>query len=351
MSKTTELLEAAVAEVIANRPAEGERPSARQRAAVDRAFARVLKIIAPRIRHFIKQYGLTAHWDDAEQVCAIAVHRAIEAYDPEKAMFTTFINWQIRGELQGLRFRLMEDQRPSARKVEAVTISLNNSERGPDGEELSLEAMLEDEGAIARTESAAADHLAQIAAETLMDEYVRHLRAVGTSQLKRKANTGRTVTTRTDGPAHLPKYVHVRGSSIDPVELEKLEDRIRRDREIVARHLFAHPSAEIVENDPVLTKERIRQITRRAARVMTELVARNPRFAGIHDPAVPQEAPSVDSAPSHPIDSVSGPGILPAGGLPFQQRVTVTAPDAAEDENIVSPMLATPTRPSSRLRH
>ncbi|MEO8722388.1 MAG: sigma factor [Sphingobium sp.] len=124
MSKTTELLETAVADVITHRPVEAENPSARQRMLIDRAFTRVLKIIAPRVRHFIKQYGLSAHWDDAEQVCAIAVHRAIEAYDPGKAMFTTFVNWQIRGELQGLRFRLMEDQRPSARKVDATTISL-----------------------------------------------------------------------------------------------------------------------------------------------------------------------------------------------------------------------------------
>ncbi|NWN23219.1 sigma-70 family RNA polymerase sigma factor, partial [Escherichia coli] len=77
-------------------------------------------LIAPRIRHFVRQYGLTAHWEDAEQCCAIAVHRAIETYDPAKAQFTTFVNWQIRGELQSLRFRLMTDQRPSARKVEAT---------------------------------------------------------------------------------------------------------------------------------------------------------------------------------------------------------------------------------------
>ncbi|WP_204348458.1 sigma factor, partial [Klebsiella pneumoniae] len=74
-----------------------------QRVAVDRAFAQILKLIAPRIRHFVRQYGLTAHWEDAEQCCAIAVHRAIESYDPAKAQFTTFVNWQIRGELQSLR--------------------------------------------------------------------------------------------------------------------------------------------------------------------------------------------------------------------------------------------------------
>src|SRR5438094_7508284 len=107
MSKITAALEAAVATVIANTPADPGRPTARQRAMVDRAFAQILKLIAPRIRHFARQYGLMAHWEDAEQCCAIAVHRAIQAYEPAKAQFTTFVNWQIRGELQSLRFRLM----------------------------------------------------------------------------------------------------------------------------------------------------------------------------------------------------------------------------------------------------
>src|ERR1700755_377732 len=100
MSKTTVALEAAVSSVLENKAAEGQKQTGRQRLETDRAFARILKLIAPRIRHFIRQYGLVDHWEDAEQVCAIAVHRAIEAYEPEKAKFTTFVNWQIRGELQ-----------------------------------------------------------------------------------------------------------------------------------------------------------------------------------------------------------------------------------------------------------
>ncbi len=85
MSKTTLALESAVAVVIANVPKEeGAKGSARQRHEVDKAFTRIMKLIAPRIRHFIRQYGLAGHWEDAEQVCAIAVHRAIQAYDPKR---------------------------------------------------------------------------------------------------------------------------------------------------------------------------------------------------------------------------------------------------------------------------
>lgn len=279
MSKSTELLEAAVAQVIANRPVEGQHQTVRQRIEADRAFATLLRVIAPRIRHFIKQYGLTAHWEDAEQVCAIGVHRAIEAYDPDRAMFTTFVNWQLRGELQALRFRLMDDQRPSAKKVEATTISLNAMERGAEGEDMPLESMIEDEYAEGRTEACAADHLAEQTCTALMDEYVRHLRSVGIAQLKRKVASTRPQTTRRERSTALPIYVHSRAATVDPEELRKLDERIERDCDIVRRHLFGQGDESGIKGELGLTRERIRQITRRAARVIGELAASNPRFA------------------------------------------------------------------------
>lgn len=296
MSKSTELLEAAVAEVIANRPAEGERQTVRQRIMADRAFATVLRIIAPRIRHFIKQYGLTAHWEDAEQVCAIGVHRAIEAYDPEKAMFTTFVNWQLRGELQGLRFRLMDDQRPSARKVEATTVSLNAMERNADGDDMAMEIMIEDEYALDRTEAAAADHLTEQTSAALMNEYVRHLRSVGMAQLKRKAASTRPLATRRERSSALPVYVQSRSTQIDPEELRRLEERIARDCDIVRRHLFNQAEDISDDSETGLTRERIRQITRRAARMMSELALNNRRFATDDDHETPGLLPRAGRA-------------------------------------------------------
>ena len=191
MSKVSEALEAAVATVIENRPADGGRPSARQRAVTDRAFTGILKLLAPRIRFFIRRYGLGMHQEDAEQVCAIGVHRAIEAYDPEKATFTTFVNWQIRGELQGLRFRLMADQRASAKKVGATTVSLDTS-FAEDGEEAaSLETMIEDEDALTQTEAGASEYLAETARQKLLDDYVDHLRRLGIEEMRRKERRNR----------------------------------------------------------------------------------------------------------------------------------------------------------------
>ena len=338
MSKTTDLLEIAVADVIANRPAEGQKPSARQRAAVDRAFVSVMKIIAPRVRHFIKQYGLMQHWEDAEQVCAIGVHRAIEAYDPDKAKFTTFVNWQLRGELQGLRFRLMDDQRPSAKKVAATTISLNTTERGPDGEEMPLETMIEDEGALERTEGSACNHMAGQTGEALIDEYVRHLRSVGIAQLKRKSRTGRNIRKRRNANSSLPKYVHSPLPHIDPEELRKLEERIERDRDIVARHLFGQTETDLdAELDAGLTKERIRQITRRAARLISELASGNPRFNG-------------DETAAEISFEEQKANLLPAANDDGQKHpAQVTDPDVTEFDTL---MAATQTAArTSHLRH
>lgn len=275
MSKVTEALERAVAAVMSERAAYGEgRPSPRQRSNIDRAFAQILKLIAPRIRHFIRQYGLIAHWDDAEQCCAIAVHRAIGAYDPAKAQFTTFINWQIRGELQALRFRLMADQRASARKVAATTVSLNALSTQLDGDEISLEALIEDEDALARTEAAAADHLAGNAAAALIDAYIADERRQAVEQLMRKPRAKRL-------PPEiraLPAQQRARTAVIPAAELTQLDERLSRDRAIIEQRLLELPGADAAEAEAGLTRERSRQITRRATRAMSALVQNDGRF-------------------------------------------------------------------------
>ncbi len=272
MSKTTIALEEAVAIVLENTPKGEERQTARQRANVDRAFMRILKLIAPRIRHFIRQYGLTAHWDDAEQCCAIAVHRAIQAYEPEKAQFTTFVNWQIRGELQSLRFRLMTDQRPSAKKVEATTVSLHASATGAEGEETTLEAIIVDEEALALTESAASDYLARAATASLLDEFVRSGRAAGIEQLRRQQPKRALAKARSEGPRFKNAL-----AGIDPAEVAKLDQKLARDREILERRVFGDGGDEL-DVDAGITKERVRQISKRATRTISELAAQQPRF-------------------------------------------------------------------------
>lgn len=290
MSKITIALEAAVATVRDNLPAGGERQTARQRVAVDKAFARILTLIAPRIRHFIRQYGLVAHWEDAEQVCSIAVHRAIEAYEPEKAQFTTFVNWQIRGELQSLRFRLMTDQRPSARKVEATTISLDAISTGEDGENISAIALIEDEEALGRTEAGASAYLAGAATMSLIDGYIEHLRGVALDRMRRQARPKKTAN-GTEREMRQSVW-RAENLNIDPAELAELEMRLSHNREVVERRLFEIATLDALEGEMGVNKERVRQIAKRAAKTMAELAVHDPRFAIM---AEYREAPSVRS--------------------------------------------------------
>ncbi|MBJ6122076.1 sigma-70 family RNA polymerase sigma factor [Sphingomonas mollis] len=274
MSKTTAALEAAVAVVIAAAPAEGASQTNRQRVESDRAFAAILKLIAPRIRHFIRQYGLVAHWDDAEQCCAIGVHRAIQAYDPAKAQFTTFVNWQLRGELQALRFRLMTDQRQSAKKVAATTVSLHAGGIGVDGEETSLESMIVDEGALELTESGASAYMAAVTRSKLVEEYVDHLRVVGTEQMKRRARTRAT-----ERPAD-PSVPRLKASlyPVDPAEAAAIEEKVALHREAIMRRLTDDGDVDSGQVDEA-ARERLRQVAKRATAAMADLASRTPRFS------------------------------------------------------------------------
>jgi RNA polymerase sigma-32 factor len=273
MSKTTAALEAAVAEILSLRGPDGAAPTARQRLAIDRIFARICKLLAPRFRHFIRQYGLGAHWDDAEQCCAIAVHRAIEAYEPERAQFTTFVNWQIRGELQSLRFRLMTDQRPSAQKVQATTVSLHGLASGPDGEEASLEALIEDEDALDRTERLASDYLARAAAQCLIEEFVKKGRHAALETLRRKQPKRELAKALKAGER----------TGLDPIALEAIEARLERDREILEQRVFGELADYDAPEGSGLNREQVRQIGKRAARTMAELAEADPRFQVMTD--------------------------------------------------------------------
>ena len=121
MSAKSDALEAAVIELIAARTTLEAAPGARARVNVDRAFGRLAALAGPRIRHFTRAYVLVDVAEDAAQASWIALYRAAERYDPARARFATYVNWQIRAELQALRLRLHGDQRCAGRRqVQAI---------------------------------------------------------------------------------------------------------------------------------------------------------------------------------------------------------------------------------------
>ena len=259
MSTITDALEAEVAAIRALRgvmaPAD-----ARHRQAIDRHFARLMKLIAPRIRHFTRAYGLLDHADDAAQACAIGLHRALEAYDPAKARFTTYVNWQLRGELQALRFRLRTDARDRAVKARAQTISLEAL-----GEDLAPWSA-EDREALERTEALAAETMARRACGTLLDEHYGQARRMALREVERRARPRPREWVK---PGTLPAH-----------EIDRIEARLGLERDIVTAHLLGEEDqpGDSTPRDGGPTSEQRRQIARRTLRALTDRARGNPRF-------------------------------------------------------------------------
>ncbi|WP_239016900.1 flagellar basal-body MS-ring/collar protein FliF [Sphingomonas ginkgonis] len=202
--------------------------------------------------------------------------------DPEKAQFTTFVNWQIRGELQGLRFRLMTDQRPSAKKVEATTVSLHSVALGTEGEETTLEALIVDEEALERVEAGASAHLATKAATALVDGYISRNREAAVQALRRQLPKRVLARLRSDGPRLKSAML-----GLDPADLERIDRKLERDRHILLNRVFGNLEDEF---DLSISREQVRQTVRRAARQIAELAGSEPRFRVMAELAGPQFA-------------------------------------------------------------
>lgn len=265
MSDKSDVLENAVADLLQAYAHVESSPSTRSRAAADRGFARLLRLLAPRIRYFIARYGLGDMREDAEQACALALHRAVAAYDPGQARFTTFINWQLRGELQGLRFRMRTDSRGAARKMSALTLSFE-SLRADDG--TPFEQMIRDEDAEARTASGAADLMAARVAERLIEQWQ------GASRGKALARaTTRPATRRRAGEgalASLPKFVRCRPGTVAPQDLAMIEARLAREGRIARDYLCGTGGGGAPTIDAGI-REQERPVLRRALREMALL--------------------------------------------------------------------------------
>ena len=271
MSEVSRGLEEAVQVIIDNRPAEGEVRTRRQRHTVDVAFARIMALIAPRVRFFTKQYGLVAHAEDAEQACAIAVHRAIESYDPDKATFTTFVNWQIKGELQSLRFRILAEKRPSARKVGASLTSLHMPISDGEGEGATLEALIVDEDALEHAESGASDFLAVGMRETVIENYIAHLKQTQLETLKRRERNRRRERGETLSPAEMVARLDDPYRGIAHDDLAKLHAELEAHRQIVEQRLFdGEPLSEVCATTGE-SKDRVRRIARDAAQYLESM--------------------------------------------------------------------------------
>jgi len=139
--------------------------------------------------------------------------------------------------------------------------------------------LTEAEAAEELTASLASEHLAEKATEAMIDCYTEKMREAGIKQLQGSRTKDRVRRRPSDGRKGLPKYVRCKPGTVDPEDLEKLEERILRDRKIIEGYFFEDRVAP-VEADAGLTRERERQITRRAIRAMAQQMRHDPRFSG-----------------------------------------------------------------------
>ena len=228
MSAKSDALERAVTDYIQARTALDAAPGARARMLADRSFARLAALATPRIRYFTRTYGLADVADDAAQVCAIALHRAAERYDPGRARFTTYVNWQFRAELQALRLRLHGDQRSAGRRHVTATLSLDALQ------DEGINDWLADPAAETATERGAADMLTERVTERLVGDWTARRRAA----LRRGA----------------------RGSD------DRIEIRVAAELEMVRHHLtVADAAARLCESDRHIVRRAIADMARHAA--------------------------------------------------------------------------------------
>ena len=220
MSAKSDALEAAVTDYIQARTALDAAPGARNRALADRSFARLAALAASRIRYFTRTYGLADVAEDAAQVCAIALHRAAERYDPARARFTTYVNWQLRAELQALRHRLHGDQRCAGRRHVTATLSLDALA------EVGADDWLVDSAAETATEQGAADGLAMLVADRLVGDWAARRRA------------GLARSSRGEGDRVEARVATERALVRDQLVVTEAAERLREsDRHVVRRAL------------------------------------------------------------------------------------------------------------------
>ena len=191
----------------------------------------------------MRRYGLADIREDAQQACAIAVHRALAEYDGGRSAFATFATWKIRAELQALRHKMRLDQRPAAVRTGARTVSLDAV---PAGEA----APIPDEGAEARVEHGANRVMARRMVDALLDDYAA---------------------------ARLP----AKPGTVAPDRLRAMEARISEERALVSRHLLGTAgSAAMAAASPAAarSREQRRQVVRRVLRHLTARVEREARW-------------------------------------------------------------------------
>lgn len=155
-----------------------EHPGPRARYAVDGAINLLYALVARRVRTLVHRHGLGSIAEDAEQACLIALVDAVRRWDPARSSFATWLGWQLRAVLAGLRRQWHGDSRSSCGRTRAATLSIDDGH-----DEFSPSTWLADPGAEEDVERGAADWLAIRCADRLASDCPDDARAAWLARL------------------------------------------------------------------------------------------------------------------------------------------------------------------------
>jgi RNA polymerase sigma-32 factor len=137
---------------------------------------------------------------------------------------------------------------------------------------------VEDEDALDRTLSGASDYLASRATQSLMQAYLETQRAEGIAQLQRRPVAKRSLASQSAEERAALQRLRSRNFGLDPTDLEELDQRLARDSYVMQRRFFDVDRPEDPDMEGWITKERVRQVSKRAGKVLEKVTSSDPRF-------------------------------------------------------------------------
>lgn len=146
----------------------------RLRAEQSKLMYDMLRILKPSLHRLTSRKHMTvALRDEIEQHAAIAITRAIEDWDSEKATFSTYVHWKIMAELQTLQWVEFPERRKLMLQQPLRFLELDRPMRGSEGDDdFTLGQTLISANGEEDVESNAREHIAMHCFERVFSHYI-----------------------------------------------------------------------------------------------------------------------------------------------------------------------------------
>lgn len=192
----------------------------------------MLRILRPSLHRMTARKNMVStQREDVEQHAAIAIMKALENWDPQKATFSTHVHWQIRAELQALQWFEHPERRKLVLQQPLRFLELDRPYPSPEGHDsVTLADTLTAANAVEDVESSARRHIAMHYFERVFSNHI------------------------------VKQMISSRAKSNDQEEIEKKQSLLMRNRWIyICKVLHMEDPKKIAERHGI-SRERVRQI-------------------------------------------------------------------------------------------